>query len=89
MYNHPFYHFLLGQNLLCDEPLYDRLSLIPLKLEDLSKLFVFINRSITIEGLFESLENPVKIEIVVKTLDGCHITSPILLNPDVYFLDRF
>jgi hypothetical protein len=89
MNNHPFYHFLLGQNLLIQKPLYDSLSLIPLKLEDLSKLFVFINRSITIEGLFESLENPMKIQIVIETLDGCHIASPILLNPDVYFLDRF
>lgn len=88
MNNHPFCDLFLGQNLLIQKPLYDRLPLIPLKLEDLSKLFVFINRSITIEGLFESLENSMKIQIVIKTLNSCHITSPILLNPDVYFLDR-
>ena len=89
MNHNPFYHFLLRQNLLDNKPLYNGLSLIPLELKDLSVLFVLINRSITIEGLFNDLKNTVKVQIVIQALNRCDFSLTGLLNPNVYFLDCF
>ena len=89
MNHNPFYHFLLRQNLLDNKPLYNGLSLIPLELKDLSVLFVLINRSITIEGLFNDLKNTVKVQIVIQALNRRDFSLTGLLNPNVYFLDCF
>lgn len=85
VYNDAVLGFALGENLVCDEPRFDCLTMVALELNELNVLVGGLHCNRAAERLFHRAANPFEVEVIVKTFDGCNPLFAVLDNTNVDF----
>ena len=74
---------------LIDKEFFDVRSLVTRKLNNFSRVLVFLYGTVAIEILFKSLANSLNVQVIGQTGNGCDTFSSVsLLNTNVNFLLR-